>query len=232
MAVHPVKTVCREGENCLKKYTNLTLKVYTQIIEFMLNYEIIPGQRLFFEDLAERLEVSRTPVNNALSILAQEGYLDFVPNQGYSVHKLTKTEAENLYHIRDVLEVGFIGSAIRSLNEEKRKKIERCKLYYEEAISNRVNRKLFILDAEFHASILDMAGNTVLSAKYREINQKIFFRFRTEDLLMGRIMEIKKEHSDIYEAVCLKDVERSKEQVLSHHNNSRRSLFPLIFPEV
>ncbi len=195
----------------------------------MLNYEIIPGQRLHFENLAKRLGVSRTPVNNALSILAQEGYLDFVPNQGYSVHKLTKTEAENLYRIREVLEVGFIGSAIRNLTEEKREIIERCRLDYEDAISHRVNRRLFILDAEFHASILDIAGNTILSLKYREINQKIFFRFRTEDLLMGRILEIKKEHYGIYEAVCVKDVERAKELVLSHHNNSRASLFPIIF---
>ncbi len=60
----------------------------------MLNYEIVPGQRLVFIDLAKQLNVSRTPVNNALSILAQQGYLDFVPNQGYSVHKLTQKEAE------------------------------------------------------------------------------------------------------------------------------------------
>ena len=78
----------------MKKYSNLTLKVYHRIIELMLNYEIVPGQRLVFIDLAKQLGVSRTPVNNALSILAQEGYLDFVPNQGYSVHKLTRKEAE------------------------------------------------------------------------------------------------------------------------------------------
>ncbi|KAB2840081.1 GntR family transcriptional regulator, partial [bacterium] len=93
----------------MKKYSNLTLKVYHRIIELMLNYEIVPGQRLVFIDLAKQLGVSRTPVNNALSILAQEGYLDFVPNQGYSVHKLTRKEAENLYEFREVLEVGFLG---------------------------------------------------------------------------------------------------------------------------
>jgi DNA-binding GntR family transcriptional regulator len=77
----------------LKKNKNLTLKVYHKIIDLMLDYELVPGQRLVFVDLARRLQVSRTPVNNALSILAQEGYLDFVPNQGYSVHKLSKKEA-------------------------------------------------------------------------------------------------------------------------------------------
>ena len=103
----------------MKKHSNLTLKVYQQIIELMLNYEIVPGQRLVFIDLAKQLGVSRTPVNNALSILAQEGYLDFVPNQGYSVHKLTLKEAENLFEIREILEVGFLGKAVRNMTDKK-----------------------------------------------------------------------------------------------------------------
>ncbi len=102
----------------MKKYSNLTLKVYYRIIELMLHYEIVPGQRLVFIDLAKQLGVSRTSVNNALSILTQEGYLDFVPNQGYSVHKLTRKEAENLYEFREVLEAGFLGKAMRNMNKK------------------------------------------------------------------------------------------------------------------
>lgn len=217
-------------ENGLKKYSNLTLKVYYRIIELMLHYEIVPGQRLVFIDLAKQLGVSRTPVNNALSILAQEGYLDFVPNQGYSVHKLTRKEAEHLYEFREVLEVGFLGKAIRNMTEKKLRNLEKRKKDYEEAISSRVDRRLFILDTEFHGAIVDMAGNDVLSSRYRDICQKIFLRFRTEDLQLNRILEIKNEHNELYEAICLKDVERAKELVRLHHKTSQRSLFPIIFP--
>jgi DNA-binding GntR family transcriptional regulator len=214
----------------VKKYSNLTLKVYHRIIELMLRYEIVPGQRLVFIDLAKQLGVSRTPVNNALSILAQEGYLDFVPNQGYSVHKLTRKEAENLYEVREVLELGFLERAIGNMTEKKQRNFEKCKQDYEEAISNRVDRRLFILDAEFHAAIVDMAGNDVLSARYRDICQKIFLRFRTEDLQLTRIMEIKREHHQLYEAICRKDVEQAKELVRQHHKASQKMLFPIIFP--
>lgn len=214
----------------MKKHSNLTLKVYQQIIELMHNYEIVPGQRLVFIDLAKQLNVSRTPVNNALSILAQQGYLDFVPNQGYSVHKLTREEAENHYAIREVLEVGFVGEAIRNMTEKKMQALEKRKNDYEKAIQSHVNRKLFILDTEFHAAILDMVGNDILSAQYRDICQKIFLRFRTEDLRLSRIMEIKDEHNEIFESILLKDVERSKELVKYHHKNSKKNLFPVIFP--
>ena len=213
----------------MKKQSNLTLKVYEQIIELMLNYEIIPGQRLVFIDLAKQLNVSRTPVNNALSILAQQGYLNFVPNQGYSVHKLTQKEAENHYAIREVLEVGFVGQAIRNMTDKKLQILKKHKTDYEKAINGNVTRKLFVLDTDFHVGILGMVGNDILSAQYRDICQKIFLRFRTEDLRFDRIREIKEEHHEIFEAIRLKDVEQAKELLKLHHKSSQKNLFPIIF---
>ena len=214
----------------MKKQSNLTLKVYQQIIELMLNYEIVPGQRLVFIDLAKQLNVSRTPVNNALSILAQQGYLNFVPNQGYSVHKLTQKEAENHYAIREVLEVGFVGQAIRNMTDKNLQTLKKRKTDYEKAISGNVTRKLFILDTDFHAGILEMVGNDILTAQYRDICQKIFLRFKTENLRLDRIREIGKEHNEIFEAIRLKDVEHAKELLKFHHNSSKKNLFPIIFP--
>ncbi len=79
---------------------------YRKIKEMMFDYEIVPGQRLVLIDLANRLEVSRTPINNALNLLAQEGFLDFIPNQGYRVHEITRQEAGHLYEVREILELG------------------------------------------------------------------------------------------------------------------------------
>ena len=200
-------------------------------MKLMLDYEIVPGQRLVFVDLANQLKVSRTPVNNALSILAQEGYLEFVPNQGYSVRRLSQKDAEELYQIREVLEVGFIEQAIQNMTEKRLIKVEKQKLAYEKAISDRVHRNLFILDTDFHLSILDMAGNKILSSRYMDLSRRIFLRFRIEELRMDRIEQIRIEHDQLYEALSLKDVERAKGLVMVHHQNSRESLFPIIFQE-
>lgn len=215
----------------MKKSKNLTSKVYNRIMQLMLDYQIVPGQRLVFVDLAKQLKVSRTPVNNALSILAREGYLDFVPNQGYSVRRLSRKDAEELYQIREVLEVGFIEQAITKMTEKKLLNVEKAKLAYERAISDRVNRNLFILDTEFHLAILDMAGNKILSNRYEDLSRKIFLRFRTEELKLDRIEQIRIEHDLLYEALSLKDVDRAKGLVMVHHQNSQESLFPIIFQE-
>ena len=52
-----------------------------------------------------------------------------------------------------------------------------------------------------------------------------------EDLIMDRIADIRKEHHNLFEAIAVKDVERAKELVRFHHGNSKKSLFPIIFPK-
>lgn len=213
----------------MKGQNGLTLFVYDRIKEMMFNYDIVPGQRLVFVDLAKQLNVSRTPVNNALCILAKEGYLDFVPNQGYSVHRLTREEALNLYEIREVLEVGTIGKAIRQMTDDKLEIFKQRKLDYENAVEDRVHRGLFILDTEFHAAIIEMIDNPKLAESYRDVCQKIFLRFRVENLRIKRIREIVVEHEMLYDAILIKDVERAKELMRAHNENAQRNLFALIF---
>ena len=98
---------------------SLTQMAYRKIKDMMFSYEIIPGQRLVFVDLAKKIGVSRTPVNHALSMLANEGFLDFIPHQGYAVHELTQEEAGALYQVREIIELGAIELAIRKMTPEK-----------------------------------------------------------------------------------------------------------------
>ena len=208
---------------------NLTLAAYDRIMEMMINYDIVPGQRLVFVDLAEQLGVSRTPVNNALSILAKEGYLDFIPNQGYTVHKLTREEAEALYEIREILEIGTISKAIRAMTQEKIDRLRQVKEVYEKGVTDRVHRGLFVLDIDFHAAIIEMTGNLLLVDRYRDLCKRIFLRFRVEALSIDRIHEIVKEHDQLFETICIKDVDLSKELLKTHNRNARKDLSKIIF---
>lgn len=213
----------------LNNEKNLTQMVYRKIKEMMQYYEIIPGQRLIFSDLAQRLGVSRTPVNNALSILANEGFLDFVPNQGYTVHQITEEEAESLYEIRGIIELGSIGKAIRRLTPERLESLERQKHLYEKAIADQVSRGRFVLDQEFHACYVQICGNLYLADYFREVYQRIFLRHRIEGLLTDRARAVVSEHNEIFEAIRLRDIERAKESIKSHIESGRQYIFSVIF---
>ena len=208
---------------------NLTQMAYRKVKEMMLDYDIIPGQRLVFIDLAKRLGVSRTPVNNALSILANEGFLDFVPNQGYTVHQITPEEANALYEIREIIELGAVGPAIRKLTSDKLELLKKQKGLYEKAVLENVSRGRFILDQEFHACYVQMAENPYLTDYFREIYQRIFLRHRIEGLRAGRAKEVVLEHNEIFRAISLKDVERAKELIKHHIKAGKEYIFSSIF---
>ena len=224
MADHP-----NDGaEAILVEDKNLTQMAWRRIKQMMLDYDIVPGQRLIFVDLAKRLGVSRTPVNNALSILANEGFLDFVPNQGYTVHQITRDEANALYELREIVEVGAVEKAIQRISGEKLETLKRKKILYEKAVADNINRGRFILDQEFHSCYVAMADNPYLTDYFREIYQRIFLRHRIEGLPSGRSRAVVEEHNEIFDAIRLKDVKRATQFVGEHLRAGKEYIFSAI----
>jgi DNA-binding GntR family transcriptional regulator len=205
---------------------SLTQMAYRKIKEMMLNYEIIPGQRLVFVDLAKKIGVSRTPVNNALSNLANEGFLDFVPHQGYTVHELTLEEAQALYQVREIIELGAIGLAIEKLTPEKLEALRRKnEIVSEKLNAPQVTRKNFILDLEFHAAYVEMSGNPYLTNCFREVYQRIFLRHRLEGLSIVRNQKVDVEHRELFDAISSRNVRKAKELIKKHIRAAEKSIF-------
>ena len=141
----------------------------------------------------------------------------------------TAKEAEALYEVREILEVGTVEKAFKKMTPAKLKEVEKRKREYRKAITNQVQRKMFVLDTAFHAGIIEMVENPTLTERYWDICQKIFLRFRVEDLKVERIRDITKEHQELFEAVKAKDADLTKELIRSHHSRSRENLFAIIF---
>jgi DNA-binding GntR family transcriptional regulator len=205
---------------------SLTQMAYRKIKDMMFTYEIIPGQRLVFVDLAKKIGVSRTPVNHALSILASEGFLDFIPHQGYAVHELTQEEAGALYQVREIIEMGAIELAIRKMTPEKLEILRKKKeVIAEKLTADHVTRRNFILDQEFHLCYIDMAGNPYLTNCFREVYQRIFLRHRLEGLSIARNQQVVSEHDEILKAISRKDVRKAKELIRKHIRSAQKSIF-------
>lgn len=208
---------------------NLTQKTYRKLKQMIMNYQLVPGQRLILSDIAKQLGVSRTPVNNALCLMANEGFLDLVHNQGYKVHHISKVEAESLYEIFEIIALGSIGPAIRKLTSQKLANLEENKKAYERAVTDMVNRGRFFLDQEFHAAHIRMCDNLYLADYFKEIYQRIFLRHGLEGLRTNRASAVMKEHDEIYRAISLKDVDWAKGAIKSHIKNGKEYIFSVIF---
>lgn len=201
---------------------SLEYKVYQQIKEMMLNFDIAPGQRIVITELAERLGVSRTPVKMALIILLKEGFLDYSPRQScYTIHQLTQEEFDSVHEFREMMELGAIDKAMKNLTPEKLETLEKKALEFKQAADSDEMELRFVLDLNFHAYIIDMMGSPYWSERYREVYQRFFMRRRIRKLFGERYAQVMAEHNEIVEAFRQRDAERAKRAISAHAKGSK-----------
>lgn len=94
-----------------KGFTTLADAAYEKISAAMLAGEFPPGTRLVMDALAEQLDISRTPVRDALLRLEREGVIVPTGRRGYIVREASTQEIENLYQAREAIE----GYAVRQV---------------------------------------------------------------------------------------------------------------------
>ena len=79
-------------------------RAYEAIRDAIVNWELQPGEPLFEEALASKLNVSRTPIREALLLLSQENFVRIVPGRGAFVAEITAKEIVDIYQMRQALE--------------------------------------------------------------------------------------------------------------------------------
>ena len=80
--------------------TNLSQAIFDQVSERVLHWRYLPGERLHRESLCAEFKVSRSPVREALQMLADRRLIEKTPRQGYVVRQLNLTEIHELYDLR------------------------------------------------------------------------------------------------------------------------------------
>src|SRR4030043_1484157 len=93
-------------------------QIYNKIKQEILSGNISPGSRVLEGRLAKQIDVSRTPVREALHVLEMEGFLESFPRVGYRVRQITWVEAIEINEIRAVLEPLAARRAIESEDQD------------------------------------------------------------------------------------------------------------------
>lgn len=128
--------------------------------------EFSPGERLPEEELARRAGVSRTPVRAALQRLASEGVIEFAANRGAQVAEFTEQDLQELFDLRAVLEGFAARLAARNATDEDLAHLGKLADEMEQLAAGTARGRLeriAELNNEFHATIVDVAGNRLLA---------------------------------------------------------------------
>jgi DNA-binding GntR family transcriptional regulator len=143
-------------------------EVYDQLVEAIMNQEIGAHDRLIQERLAAELQISRTPVREALMRLETEGVLEAVPSGGFRLVQMSEDEVRHLYEARVAIEAQSARIlALRAAPAELdslRRLIAR-----EEDLRDPTTRDYFAANRNIHRAFVETTGNRLLLEMFDNI---------------------------------------------------------------
>ncbi len=195
--------------------------VYRCLKELILSGKIPPGTKLPEEKLAEKLGVSRTPLREAISLLAQENILRLIPRRGAYTIRYTKAEIIEILELREVLEGLAARLAVRNLDEEA---FRTLRSLFSPQRTRQMEHNLSLLakaDARFHEEIVRTTKNhRLIQVMTNLYDQMHMVRLRTITL-PGRLKKSIQEHRDIMAALLKGDPDLAEECARRHIRNVR-----------
>lgn len=180
----------------------------------ILSGDLKGGTRLVQADLASMLEVSTTPVREALRDLSSEGLIRFDPHRGAVVQELSGEELREIYMIREILEPVALRLAVPRLTDEL---IERLRALHEKMTEEPHSAAWVDANRNFHMAIYEAADSPRLSAIIRglEDSSVMYIGASLKDVPDLRPAAIH-DHGAILEALERRDADAAVAAVVTH----------------
>jgi DNA-binding GntR family transcriptional regulator len=196
-------------------------QVAQRLRQMLVENRIPPGAKLNERQLCEVLNVSRTPLREAIKMLAAEGLVELVPNRGAIALALGEADIANTFEVMAGLEALSGELAAQRVTDEEVAEIRA--LHYEmmAAYTRRDLSGYYSLNARIHRAINAAAKNPVLTATYNQVNARLqALRFRSNQdgaKWKGAVAE----HEKMIEALAARDPAALRQVLLTHLNNKR-----------
>lgn len=204
----------------LQRSQSLREQTYQVLRSAILSGELLAGSRLIETQIAEKLQVSRTPIREALQQLQQEQLVVVDENGNLRVISFSTADAKYLYRCRLVLEQESVAEACNNPNLEQLAKIEMAIQQAEKATEQQPNQltsyQLLHIDYQFHRAIAECSGNPWLALLLDQLFDKMaLLRMQTVQQNL-KVLDICSEHRYIYEAIAQSDSEYALAAIRKH----------------
>ena len=217
--------MAKKGADLKKKKEPLESPVdvaFRKIKEMMYHHEIVPGQKLLYQELAQKLNMSVTPIVQALNRLQLLNIVYSERNKGFYVGEADPVEAKELFIAREALETYVVPAVIENLTDKRISAIERAMKEHTRGVSvPQYRRILMIKDTNFHLKIIECAENKVIYNMCKLLLEQIYLKYRPEYMREPRLTKAAEEHEIILESLKKRDVRKTKRLVKQHIKKGR-----------
>ncbi|MDB5742606.1 MAG: transcriptional regulator, GntR family [Polaromonas sp.] len=196
-------------------------QVAHRLRQMLVENRIAPGAKLNERELSEVLNVSRTPLREAIKMLAAEGLVELLPNRGAIAVELTEDDVRNTFEVMAGLEAQSGELAAERITDAELNEIKAMHFEMLAAYTRRDLPAYYRLNAAIHRAVNAAAKNPVLLATYNQVNARLqALRFRSnqdEDKWRDAVGE----HEQMVAALTARDPLAMRAIMLAHLAHKR-----------
>jgi DNA-binding GntR family transcriptional regulator len=219
-----IKTPATSG----KSGNNLAAQIYTRLKADIFDFRLLPGDKFSEGEIAARMQVSRTPVRQALFWLQREGYVDVHFRSGWQVHAFDFKYFEDLYEVRVMMET----TAIERLVElDATSRLDPLReIWCVPAAQFLLDPgAVASLDEAFHTRIVGAVGNDEMVRIHQDVTERIRIIRRLDFTKPLRIDATYKEHAEILDAIFSNQAAQAQTMIRAHIAESQAEVKRITF---
>ncbi len=199
--------------------------LYEEVAESLrqriFNRELAPGSWIDELRIAQAYGISRTPLREALKVLAAEGLVTMKVRRGAYVTEVSEQDLAEVYHLLGLLESDAAGTVAALASVTQREELDQLHRQLEAAaVPGREDRERFFqINEQFHMRLLDIANNRWSKQMVADLRKVMKLNRHNSLLKSGRIEESLREHRAIMAAIEARDRATAVSRMQEHFRN-------------
>jgi DNA-binding GntR family transcriptional regulator len=191
-------------------------EVADQLRSRIFAHELTPGTWIDEQSLAKEFGISRTPLREAIKVLAAEGLITMKLRRGAYVTEVNRGDLEQIFTILSLLEGEAAKEAAVKANERDLNELDDMHLRLEKAAADRNLEQFFEINVRFHERIIAIANNPWMSGVIADLRKVLKLQRKDSLSRTGRLQSSLAEHREILKALLKRDP-RAAEQAMRTH---------------
>lgn len=179
--------------------------VAERLREQIFSHELAPGSWLDEQSLAIAFGISRTPMREAIKVLASEGLVTTKMNKGAYVTEVDRRDLEQIFTALSLLEGQAAKETAIKASEAQLTQLDNLHHRLEKAAADRDTEQFFEINVKFHELIQEIAGNKWMNGVIEDLRKVLKLQRRDSLTRSGRLLSSLLEHREILQAILKRD---------------------------
>ena len=214
-----IKLASKKAKKQTKGRPDHTYLAYQGIKKMLFENKILPGQKISYHHLAEQLQMSPTPVIQALKLIEISGLVRHEPNRGYFTEPISMKEIQEIYDTREIIEISMLPAIMDNLEEDGIKKL-RASLEIKPTVNQESELyERLKADRNFHLILASLSNHKTRVQILRYLFDLLYLKYSASLSFVASEHFVGAQHQAIFDAIVSHDIEAAQEALKSHFSN-------------